>query len=368
MIRKHLKKPFIVRGPEKGPSARRGSRKPQISVLIINYNGRRHIQRCLDSLARQSFGDFEAILIDNASQDESLDAISLPDSRFRLVCLNRNLGFAGGNNLAASLSSGRWLATLNPDAFPEPDWLQKLIEACAQHPEAAMFGSTQVMDREPWLLDGCGDVFSGLGIAWRGGYRRQIGILPGKGETFSPCAAAALYRTDVFEQLGGFDEDFFCYFEDVDLGFRFRLAGHKCIQVPEAIVRHSSGGINSRTSPLTTYFGQRNSLWAHIKNMPAPLCLITLPCHILLQFLLLMLTAFRIFRADRTLRKKLAINLKARQRACIHGIFKSGPQWKKRNAIQKNRLVSTMGIARSFCWSLTKFIRRDPDVRPLMQA
>jgi GT2 family glycosyltransferase len=164
---------------------------------------------------------------ENVAAALAAQAAAKADSAIRLIEAGGNIGFAAGNNLAAGQARGQWLALLNPDAFPDRGWLTALVAAARQHPEAASFGSWQRLDGRPGLLDGVGDVYHISGVAWRDGHGKVCGDrYEPDCEIFSACAAAALYRRQAFLEVGGFDEDFFCYFEDVDLGFRLRLAGY----------------------------------------------------------------------------------------------------------------------------------------------
>jgi GT2 family glycosyltransferase len=185
-------------------------------------------------------------------------------------CLPANRGFAAANNLGAKLACGQWLTLLNADAFPEPDWLDKLLDAANRNPEYSTFASRQLSASDPSILDGAGDAYHVSGLAWRSflGY-------PAKGhglnadEVFSPCAAAAMYKREAFLEVGGFDEDFFSYFEDVDLGFRLRLAGYRCLFVPKAIVHHVGSATFGERSDFAFYHSQRNLVWTFVKNMPS---------------------------------------------------------------------------------------------------
>jgi GT2 family glycosyltransferase len=241
---------------------------PTVSVIIVNYNSGDRIARCLDRLSAQSFRDFETIVIDNASADGSLEIARRHSIGVRIIEAGSNIGFAAGNNRAAVAARGEWLVFLNPDAYAEPDWLEKLIAASGRYPWADAFGSAQLIADQPELLDGAGDVYHILGVAYRGGFRQPATRLIADGECFAPCAAAAMYRKSVFERLGGFDERFFCYGEDVDLGFRLRLAGGRAIQLKDARVLHEGSGVTGRYSDFTVYHGNRNRIWLTYKNMP----------------------------------------------------------------------------------------------------
>lgn len=257
---------------------------PAVSVIIVNWNSGPWLARVCEGLRQQTIRDFEVLIVDNVSQDDSI-ALALPLlSGIRLVQQSSNLGFAAANNLAAKLAKGTWLAMLNPDAIPEPDWLERLLAAAAAYPEYAFFGSRQRMAERPEYLDGIGDAYHVSGLAWRMGHGADVATAPNEAsEIFSPCAAAAFYRRDLFLAVGGFDESYFCYLEDVDLGFRLRLRGYRALYVPDAVVYHAGSASTGRHSDFTIYHSQRNLVWTFFKNMPILLLLAYLPAHLALN-------------------------------------------------------------------------------------
>jgi len=262
--------------------------KPSVSIIVVCFNNAKHINRCLAALAAQSFTNFEAIIIDNCSEDQTVETLNLPDARFRLVNNTENRGFAAANNQGAAEAKAALIATVNPDAYAEENWLSELVGAAEKYPEAAMFGSTQINANDRAKLDGAGDCFWIGGLYWRGAYGKPVSSLPTlPDEVFSPCAAAALWRRDVFMEVGGFDDDFFCYGEDVDLAFRMRLNGGRAYQIHSARVLHEGYGSTGRRSDFAAYYGTRNRAWVVLKNLPLPLLLIALPLCIGLQLTLL---------------------------------------------------------------------------------
>jgi GT2 family glycosyltransferase len=253
-----------------------------VAVIVVDWNSGDLLDRCLSALARQTVQPRRVIVVDNASASETRLRVRMDGSRLELVRLSENLGFAAGNNRGIALASdAEWIALLNPDAFPEPDWLENLLAAAAAHTEYSSFASRQVMAGDPTLLDGTGDSYAVSGLAWRRDYgRRAAGRREKQEEVFGPCAAAALYRRSALNEAGGFDEHFFCYFEDVDLAFRLRLAGRRCLYVPEAVVHHIGSGISGHRSDFSVYHGHRNLVWTFCKNMPAPLLARYWPHHL----------------------------------------------------------------------------------------
>jgi GT2 family glycosyltransferase len=252
---------------------------PWVRVVLVNFNAGPVLAETVAALARQTDGDFEAVIVDNQSSDGSLERLALPDARFRILRAGTNLGFAAGCNLGSREARTPWLAMLNPDAVPETGWLAALRCATARYPDAAMFGSTQLRAGDPRVLDGAGDCYSIYGIAWRGGYGAPAKTVGADARVFSPCAAAALYRRDAFEAAGGFAESFFCYLEDVDLGFRLNLRGERCIQVAQARVAHAGG----KATPFTRRLILRNSVFVAVRCLPFPYVCVALPLFALSQ-------------------------------------------------------------------------------------
>jgi GT2 family glycosyltransferase len=327
------------------------SQPADIAVLIVAYRSRDTIPRVLEALDAQGVAPARVRILENGSPDgEAVDA-ALVAGRAELIVSPDNLGFAVGNNRLADGIEQDWIFLLNPDAFPDPDLIEQLVAAIERHPQAALFGCTQMADGAPGVMDGLGDVYHVTGLPYRAGYGRRVAPPP-EGEVFGPCGAAALIRRDVFEALGGFDEDYFCYVEDVDLAYRARLMGHVCIQLPDARVSHMGYASSGRRSAFATYHGARNRFWTFFKNTPAALLPLLAPVHLGITMLLWLSAArfgqFTLFA--RALRDGLADwpNLMA-----------------KRRAAQGARTVSAWAMARAFTWNPLNLLTRAADVRPL---
>ncbi len=254
----------------------------QTLVVIVNWNGGALLLDCLAALEEQTVRDFRVLVVDNASEDGSPAQAAAQFPRVELLKQGSNTGFAAANNAALKHThAARFVALLNPDARPEPDWLERLLEAARADPGCACFASRLIQSENPARLDGAGDVYHVSGLAWRRGHGGPTRCYREPDEVFAPCAAAALYRREALAAVGGFDADYFCYLEDVDLGFRLRLAGHYCRYVPTAMVHHVGSAFTGRRSDFSLYHGHRNLVWTFFKNMPAPLLLLYLPQHLL---------------------------------------------------------------------------------------
>lgn len=304
----------------------------KVSVIIVNWNGERFLERCLAALMDQTVKPHEIILVDNASTDSSVE-IAQRFPLVRLVALEQNTGFSCGNNLAIEVAAeeSEWVALINPDAFAEPRWLEALLLAAESNPGFDVFGSKLVNAVDPSVLDGTGDAYHVSGLVWRTGHGAPVSVaMENECEVFSPCAAAALYRRSALRGLGGFDDDYFCYVEDVDIGFRLRLAGYRCLYVPMSVAHHvGSGTTGGQHSAFALYHGHRNLVWTFVKDMPGALFWLLLPLHILMNVSTIAWFAMR---------GQGKIIIKAKWDA-IKGI----PQaWRKRREIQANR-VATIG-------------------------
>ncbi|MFP4519988.1 MAG: glycosyltransferase family 2 protein [Oceanicaulis sp.] len=324
-------------------------RTGSVAVLIVAFRSRDTLPQVIAALDRQSVRPARVRVLENGSPlHERVDPAGLPDWA-ELIESDANLGFAAGNNRLAQGVDEDWLLLVNPDAFPEADMIEQLLAGAARHPNAALFGATQLAHGAPGVLDGAGDVYHVTGLPYRAGYGRRMDP-PGEGEVFGPCGALALIRRDVFEALGGFDEDYFCYVEDVDFAYRARLAGHVAIQVSAARVSHMGYASSGRRSAFATYHGVRNRLWTFFKNTPAPLLPLLAPLHFAVT-LLLWLSAAR-FGQFMLFARALRDGLKGWPRLM-----------EKRRAVQASRTVSAIKVARMLNWNPANLITRAPDVR-----
>ncbi|WP_374575323.1 glycosyltransferase family 2 protein [Phenylobacterium sp.] len=326
---------------------------PAASVVIVAYNSADTLNACVERLMAQTFANFELILVDNASPQGEAQTVAAAHPQARLIENGANLGFAAAVNIGAKAARGRWLVLLNPDAFPAPDWLEALLRAARRRSDYRSFTSRQLMDDDPSVLDGLGDVMSGPCIPYRGGYMTPDPKNTPEGEVFSPCGGAMMIETRLFQDLGGFDETFFCYCEDVDLGYRLQLAGESTLIVPDAVVRHvgsaSSGGPKS---DFAVFHGTRNRFWVLVKDTPALLLPLVLPLHVLAVALI----------ATRRANKDRAPAMWRGLKAGVKGL----PQvLRTRRAVQAARRASTWTVARAMTWNPADLRGRRPVIRPL---
>jgi hypothetical protein len=246
-----------------------------ISVIVLNYNGRGFLNGCLTSLASQTYSDFEVIVVDNGSRDGSPEYIEENYPWVRLAKNNENLGFAGGTNAGIRAAKGEFILTLNNDSRADSRFIEELIKPMAD-PEVGVCAAKMLFP--DGRINSAGICISRSGAAWdRGMFEPDRGQYEFMEEVFGACAGAALYRREMLDEIGLFDEDFFLYLEDVDLAFRARLAGWKCLYVPGARVIHHHGGTAGVGSDLAVYYGNRNIVWYPIKDFPFRLLITSLP-------------------------------------------------------------------------------------------
>ncbi|WP_198022003.1 glycosyltransferase family 2 protein [Algiphilus aromaticivorans] len=322
-----------------------------VTVLIVAYRSRRTLPKALAALEHQTVSPRSVRILENGSPEgEGVEGAQVP-AGYELLESPVNLGFAGGNNRLAEDASGEWLLLMNPDCYPEPDWLERLMQAAAAYPWASLFGSTQYADGGEGHLDGLGDVYHHSGFFYRGGYGRVLPP-PTDGEVFSPCGAAMMVRRSLFEGLGGFDADYFCYGEDVDLCFRARLLGHRAVQVAGAVVVHEGSASSSRYSDFAVYHGVRNRAWTFFKNMPWLLLLFSLPMH-----------------AALTLAHGLVCARRGQGRLYLRALRDACRAWRnvraKRRRILSGRRVALGTLARAMSWRPLDPIRRRPVIREI---
>jgi len=254
---------------------------PTVTIVIVNWNGRHYLDECLSAVRSLEGVDYETLLVDNASTDGSVEHVRTQFPWVRVVALDVNRGFAGGNNAGVREARGRVIALLNNDAVPDSRWLRALVDGLDEEERFALVTSRIVYMHDPTIVDSAGD---GM-LTWGGAYKRfhgaSVELARESGEVFGICGAACAMPRAVFDELAGFDEDFFVSHEDVDLSYRARLRGYRCRYVADAVVRHRGSATLGRASRFAVFHGQRNLEWVYLKNTPAALLLTTGPGHLL---------------------------------------------------------------------------------------
>jgi GT2 family glycosyltransferase len=244
--------------------------EPLASVIIVTWNGREWLERCLPAVAGQRGVRFEVIVVDNGSQDGSAEWIERAFPRVRLIRNRTNRGFAPATNQGFAAASGQYLATLNNDAIADPDWLAALVDACERDNNLAMAASRMVRWDDPRRFDSAGVTVDRFGFAWNLRAGELVPEREAPQDVFGACAGAALYRRSMLEDVGLFDERFESFYEDVDLAWRAQLRGWPGRYIPSARVRHAHSATGGRHPARKRYLLGRNRIWTALKNTPAP--------------------------------------------------------------------------------------------------
>lgn len=304
----------------------------KFSVVIPNWNGKKFLKQCLDSLKRQEFKDFEIIVVDNGSEDGSVQFIETHYPEVRIVKLSKNYGFSKAVNDGIKEAKGELVFLLNNDTEVAPDCLYNCKQAIQNYPDNHIF-ALRIMNYKTR------DVIESVGICYPKsgrGYNRGIGLIFSREfnrsqRVFGFCGGGAIIRKSIFEEIGYFDEDFFAYFEDVDLSFKARLLGYECIYIPDAVIYHIGSGFRGKEYRKKIYYLHRNFIWTVIKNWPVNL-FIKYSSLIIFYDILATLNSLIFDRSFATVKAKI-------------DAFNSVPKMlNKRHWIQKNRRISAREV------------------------
>ena len=271
----------FTKGATQVASAAMPVTQPRATIIIVNYNSADDLLRCLNSLqADPCSADYELLVVDNASTDGSRQQIASRFPGITLLHSDTNLGFGGANNLAASHARGDYIAFLNPDTIVEPGWLESLLRALEANPRAGLATSKILLLDDPQRINTAGNDMHLTGLTLCRGMGQPATELSQPARVSAISGAAFAMRRNLFQQLGGFDADFFMYFEDTDLSLRARLAGYDCLYVPHSIVYHD---YELRFGPHKTYYEERNRYLMLLKIYRWRTLLLLLPALLLAE-------------------------------------------------------------------------------------
>lgn len=321
---------------------------PLVSVIVVNWNGLAYLPECLDSLAAQTYRALDIIVVDNGSTDGSVEYLrSQAAGRLELIESPTNLGFAGGNNLGIRAAKGAYVALLNNDAVAAPSWVEALVGAAESDPVVGMCASRIYVLSYPDLLDGAGLLVSGDGIGRARG-RLEPGERYERGaDVLLPSACAALYRRSMLDEIGLFDEDFFAYCEDTDLGLRARIGGWGCRYVPNAIARHHYSRSSAPYSSFKAFQVERNRAWVVIKCFPLGLAAASLGYSVVRYAIQLYAAAAGRGGAGRLAAQQPPWDLGAIVlRAWVAALVRLPEMLRRRRRILRSRKISRREIAR----------------------
>jgi GT2 family glycosyltransferase len=248
------------------------------SIIIPNWNGRHFLAACLEALAKQTRSDFEVIVVDNGSADGSVELLESRFPHVKVVSLPENRGFAAAMNVGIRRAAGRYVAFLNNDTEPEPEWLEELIACLERHSRAAAATSKMVFADDTGVIDDTGDLLTSTFLPYaRGHGERDTGQYETEQEVLSASGGAALWQAEALSRIGLFAAQFFAYYEDVDLGLRAQLAGYECWYAPRAVVNHKRGGSVEADSDFALRHHVRNRWLMLVRTIPGPLLVRALP-------------------------------------------------------------------------------------------
>jgi GT2 family glycosyltransferase len=256
----------------------------QVSVIIVNWNGRHFLEDCLNAMRRQTFRDFETILVDNGSSDGSADFVRSQFPEMKLISLPENRGFTGGNIAGYEIANGSLIVLLNNDTEAHEDWLAALHDASLLYPKAGSFASKMMYFDRRGQIENCGFGISTCGTTLDlGRDERDSPAWATPRAVFGACGGAAAYRRSMLQDVGFLDPDFFAVYEDVDLSFRAQLRGYSCVYVPAAVVFHRYRATLGAQPDRQVFYSQRNIEFVYLKNMPAGLLLRSAPQRLLYE-------------------------------------------------------------------------------------
>ncbi len=239
----------------------------KVTVIIPNYNGMAFMEACMEALAGQTCRDFEVLVVDNGSTDGSVEWLKARE--IPSVFLAENTGFSGAVNTGIRAAKTPYVILLNNDTEAEPDYVGQLLRAIEGSPRIFSVSPKMIQMYHRDLMDDAGDMYSIMGWAYQRGVGQETARYDRPCHIFSACAGAAIYRREVFEEIGYFDEMHFAYLEDIDVGYRAKIAGYYNRYCPEAVVYHvGSGTSGSKYNSFKVKLAARNNVYLNYKNMP----------------------------------------------------------------------------------------------------
>jgi len=268
-------KPLLKPKPKNEPHFRRCSlyffentkEDRLVAVLVINYNGKHHLAECFDSLRKQDYGSFEVYLVDNGSVDGSVNFTQEKFPWVKIIAFNKNYGFAKAYNQAVKQTNVELVAFLNNDTKADKRWLSEVVSCITYADKVVAAGSKMLFYDNPLILNHAGTKITQIGGGYSmGAFEEDNPQKNGLEFVGAVCAGAMLVKRNPFLEVGGFDDDFFAYFEDVDLCWRFWLSGYKVVYCPKSIIYHKHGASFGKKSFFKSFLGVRNRVTTILKN------------------------------------------------------------------------------------------------------
>lgn len=243
------------------------------TIIIPNYNGLGFLKTCVESLGRQTCRSFRLLVVDNGSEDKSVQW--LKEQGIETICLDENTGFSGAVNRGIRAADTPYVLLLNNDVRADEHFVEELVKAIGRSKRIFSVSSRMIQMYQPDQMDDAGDMYTVLGWAFQRGVGQKTERYARPCRVFSACAGAAIYRREIFDRIGLFDEKHFAYLEDMDVGYRARISGYDNIYCPSAMVWHvGSGTSGSRYNDFKVKLAARNNVYLNYKNMPWPQLLV----------------------------------------------------------------------------------------------
>jgi GT2 family glycosyltransferase len=325
-------------------------RLPKVSIIIVNWNGKKYLEHCLNSVYNQAYPNYEVIFVDNGSSDGSVEYVEANFPQAKIKRLDQNYGFAEANNVgieeAFKDSAVKYIATLNNDTEVDSFWLGELVKVIEMHEDVGSVAPKILLYHDHKLLDCVGIcIYRDCNAKNRGRLEEDNKQYDSLEEVFGPTAAAALYRREMIQKIGLFDEDYFAYYEDVDLAWKARLAGWKCLYVPQSLVYHIHSATSKSFSTFKAYYTERNRIWNMIKFFPIYMIFLSIWYTIMRYLLLTCGVGLGRGAAKNFLERQSAWTMATTVVRAYLGAFKVLPKIiKKRKQVQATRRVSNSEI------------------------
>lgn len=272
-------------------------KKPIVSIIILNYNGKKWLEKCLPTIKELKYKPLEVIVVNNGSSDDSGDYVRDNFPQFRLIEIKKNRGFAGGNNYGIARARGKYVLLLNNDTKVTKNFLTPLVDALEGDLSIGAAQPQMRSMKNPLLLDSVASFYTSSGFLYHYGYyqkhtkKQYQHRLP----AYSIKGACFFIRRDLYMKLGGLDEDFVCYVEESDLCHRILLFGKKIVYIPESYIYHWGGGdmLIMEKNETTAFRTVRNRFYSYIKNLSLLELIKVLPIHFVASEVLIVITILR---------------------------------------------------------------------------
>ena len=292
------------------------SKNPSVSIIIVNWNGLEHLKICLSAVIKQTYDNYEVLIVDNGSSDSSVDFVKTKYPQIRVLELESNFGFDIGNIRGFERANGEYIVLLNNDTKPRENWLEEAVKVAESDIYIGIVGCV-MLRWDSLVVDTAGDGCTWAGVGYKMYSGKKYSELPDKIDAFGACAGAALYKRTMIEDIGFLDEKFFMNLEDVDISYRARIHGYRIAIAKNSLVDHRVSASVSKMSALNTFYASRNIELVWWKNTPSSYLMRSLPDKII-HYMVALAFAF----GSRERLKNLILGKMEAYRMIVHGKVK----------------------------------------------